>query len=114
MAEQFSREEERLTREWTARLSEQRRIGKVAIWGAGAKGVTFANIVDPNRDLIDCVIDVNPNKQNGFIPGSGHPIVAPAELARRGVTAAMLMNPNYRAENLQILNELGIAAELFS
>ena len=51
---------------------------------------------------------MNPNKQGGFIPGSAHPIVAPAELARRGVTAAMLMNPNYREENLALLGELGV------
>jgi hypothetical protein len=114
LAALFSREEQRLTREWSARLTAERRRGKVAIWGAGAKGVTFANIVDPDRDVIDCVVDVNPNKQGGFIPGSAHPIVAPADLARRGVGAAMLMNPNYREENLALLRELGVAVQLFS
>jgi SAM-dependent methyltransferase len=114
LAASFAREEQRLTSEWLARLASRRQNGKVAIWGAGAKGVTFANIVDPKREVIDCVVDVNPNKQGGFIPGSAHPIVAPADLARRGVAAAMLMNPNYREENLTLLNGLAVAVELFS
>ena len=80
----------------------------MALWGAGAKGVTVANLLDPHCVLIDCVVDLNPNKQGHFIPGTGHPIVSPSELLGRGVKNAILMNPNYRQENLKIL----IAADI--
>lgn len=97
---------------WLARLVDLGQRGKVALWGAGAKGATFANLIDPFRILIDCVIDLNPNKQGRFIPGSGHPIVAPAAVPDRGVLNAVLMNPNYREENLQLLAKAGIELKL--
>ncbi|HKW45712.1 MAG TPA: hypothetical protein VJN22_08640, partial [Candidatus Eremiobacteraceae bacterium] len=97
---------------WTQRLTAMRRKEKLAIWGAGAKGVTFAGLVDPQAELIDAVVDVNPRKQGCFVPGTGHPIIAPRELSERGIGAALLMNPNYRAENEAILAELRIAIRL--
>ena len=112
-AEAFGAAETRLTAEWSARLASYAQRGKVALWGAGAKGVTFANLIDRQRALIDCVVDVNPNKQGGYIPVTGHPIVAPTELPGRNVKFAMLMNPNYGDENRTLLRDLGIAVELF-
>lgn len=50
------------------------------------------NLVDPNGTLIDCVVDINPRKQGHHLPGTGHPIVAPAELPLRGIQRAVLMN----------------------
>lgn len=81
---------------------------RVAIWGAGAKGVTLANMVDPACQWITCVVDVNPRKQGRYLPGTGHPIVGYRELPRLGVTAAVLMNPNYRGEVLSLLQAVGI------
>jgi SAM-dependent methyltransferase len=73
-------------------------LKKVAIWGAGAKGVTFANTIDPEADLVECVIDINTKKQGGFIPVTAHPIVSPIEAMARGVRSIVIMNPNYRQE----------------
>ncbi|MBU2091928.1 MAG: methyltransferase, partial [Alphaproteobacteria bacterium] len=73
---------------------------------------TLANLIDYDRALIDCVVDVNPGKQGRYIPGTGHPIVAPDSLPARGVRSAILMNPNYRDENLALLDSAGIAVEL--
>jgi SAM-dependent methyltransferase len=92
---------------WLERLTELRSDGKIAIWGAGAKGVTFAGLVDPEAALIDCLIDVNPRKQGCYVPGTGHAIVGPNELAARNVRTAVLMNPNYRRENEALLQRLG-------
>lgn len=97
---------------WLDRLTTMRRAGKVALWGAGAKGVTFAGLVDPEATLIDCVVDVNPRKQGCFVPGTGHAIVGPHELAARNICAAVLMNPNYRRENEAILAGLGVDVTL--
>jgi len=79
--------------------------GKVALWGAGAKGATLANLIDPERRRIACVADLNPGKQGRFIPGTGHPIVRYQDLAEMGVKTAILMNPNYCRENLLLLKE---------
>lgn len=108
----YAADEQKLREAWLVRLRDLGQDGKVALWGAGAKGATFANLVDPDCALIDCVVDLNPNKQGGFIPGTGHPIVAPADLPGRGVHNAVLMNPNYRHENLQLLAAAGIELNL--
>lgn len=70
----------------------------VAIWGAGAKGATMVNLLDRERKFFDCLIDINPNKQGCYVAGTGHPIVSLEEAARRGVSTALLMNPNYKTE----------------
>ena len=90
------------------------RRSKVALWGAGAKGVTLANLVDPEAELIDCVVDVNPAKQGGFVPGTGHSIIAPELLTDRGVTTIVLMNPNYSAEVARQMAALQVHADLVS
>jgi SAM-dependent methyltransferase len=85
---------------------------KTAVWGAGAKGVTFAQLIDPHRLWIDCLIDVNPRKQGTFAPGSGHPIIAPAEAARRDIQRIVVMNPNYAPEIRAYLDAAGWDATL--
>src|SRR5207249_741144 len=84
----------------------------VAIWGAGAKGVTLANLVDPARQWIKCIFDLNPNKQGRYLPGTGHPIVGPSALADCKVAHAILTNPNYRAETHLLLTQLNLNIEL--
>ena len=112
LARDFCLDERMQRRAWLARLAELKPQGKLALWGAGAKGVTFANLVDPDRVTLDCLVDINPRKQGCFIPGTGHPIVAPRALAARGIRNVILMNPNYRQENLRLLQAAGSDANL--
>lgn len=107
LANKFALAEASLKRSWEKRIQTLAVDGKVALWGAGAKGVTFANLIDPERCLIDCVVDLNPQKQGHFVPGTGHPIVSYHDLVSRKVTTAILMNPNYRDENLRLLRTIG-------
>lgn len=108
----YGSDEANLRQKWLERLCVLAGRGRVALWGAGAKGATFANLIDPDCALLDCVVDLNPNKQGRYIPGTGHPIVAPADLPQRGVRSAVLMNPNYREENLQLLANASIKLDL--
>jgi methyltransferase family protein/C-methyltransferase-like protein len=79
-------------------LQRLRAAGPVAIWGAGAKGVTYLNMVDPAAEVVDCTVDVNPRKQGKFIAGTGHPIVSPEAMVARGVRGVLVMNPIYLEE----------------
>ena len=97
---------------WRERLESLTGKGRLAIWGAGAKGATFANLIDPDCRRIDCVVDINPSKQGKFLPGTGHPIVDVRSLRPRGVTAAVLMNPNYRDECLSLLAAAQVRIDL--
>lgn len=102
LARAYRERESAVFERWRNRLFELAHRGKPAVWGAGAKGVTFANLFDPHREQIACIVDANPGKQGGYLPGTGHPIVSYTELRRLGITDVLLMNPNYKEEVLQI------------
>ena len=112
LAHAYGAGEQLLRRTWLSRLDALKAGGKLALWGAGAKGVTFANLVDPDCSSLDCVVDINPNKQGCFIPGTGHAIVAPGALVQRDVRNIILMNPNYAHENRVLLAAAGCDANL--
>ncbi len=112
LASRFAQAEPGLIDKWTAAVQRWRARGNLALWGAGAKGVTFANLIDPARRWLSCVVDLNPHKQGHYIAGTGHPIVGYQELADYDVVAAMLLNPNYREENLRLLQELRLDVDL--
>jgi len=80
------------------------------IWGAGAKGATFCNIVDPDCEIFSFVVDLTPEKIGNFIPGTGHRIVSYESL--RNVKTVLLMNPNYREENQMLLDGAGIKTRI--
>jgi len=103
MAYEYARQEAKTIKAWKTKVERLANDGKVAVWGAGAKGNTFVNLVDRDRELIDCVIDVNPNKQGHFVPGTGHPIVGISQLTKRDIKNAILMNPNYQEEKLSLI-----------
>jgi SAM-dependent methyltransferase len=111
-ARDFGVAERELVGRWERRLAALHRWGPVAIWGAGAKGVTLANLCDPSATHVSCVVDINPGKQGRFVAGSGHPIVAPEALVERGVRSVVLMNPNYETEVRAALRQMGGACEL--
>ncbi|MDI9640287.1 hypothetical protein QM565_31770 [Geitlerinema splendidum] len=112
LCQKYSDSEQKLKQNWNARIEQLHKKGKIAIWGAGAKGVTFVNLIDPGQNKIDCVIDLNPNKQGNYIPGTGHCIVDYKEAIKRDVKTAILMNPNYYQENIQLLAANGLTLDL--
>ncbi len=112
LAAEYASAEERIIREWRSMISRKSSLGKIAIWGAAAKGVTLANLTDPEGRMIDCVIDINPAKQGHFVPGTGHPIVGPNALKTRGVKGIVVTNPNYREEITNFLEDAQIDANL--
>jgi len=112
LANKFATSEYELLKKWETKIQNLANKGKVALWGAGAKGVTFANLIDQGRQWIDCIIDLNPNKQGKYIPGSGHPIVSYQAIAERGIKTAIVMNPNYYQENLALLIAANLTVDL--
>jgi C-methyltransferase-like protein len=69
------------------------------VWGAGAKGATFVNLTDPNKEYISCLVDINPKKQGRYIAKTGHSIISPAQLSDfEGERHILVMNDNYYQE----------------
>jgi hypothetical protein len=110
----FCAAEPKLKQSWLDRLAAAANKGPTAVWGAGAKGVSFVSLLDPDRLLVDCLIDVNPAKQGRFVALTGHQIVSPETAVARGVLAALVMNPNYLDEIRNQLSALAAPVELIS
>src|SRR5262249_37142110 len=108
LAKQFAEFESQIRHQWQMKLQKMGAQGRIAFWGAGAKGVTLANLVDPDCCWINSVVDLNPKKQGCYIPGTGHPIISPDHLAAQGITAILIMNPNYRDEIASWLHQANL------
>ena len=93
---------------WLDYFGKQRADGRrVIVWGAGAKAVTFLNIVDPGRSVVSHVVDVNPRKVGRFIARSGQEIVEPNALRELRPHVTIVMNPIYRGEISRLWVGLG-------
>lgn len=99
---------------WRRRLEDARSKGGVALWGGAAKGATFASIVDPDRQLLECLIDINPRKQGRYVLCSSHAIVSPEEAADLGVRMVWIMNPNYQVEITGMVEQRKLPFEIFT
>ncbi|NND44908.1 MAG: class I SAM-dependent methyltransferase [Xanthomonadales bacterium] len=97
---------------WASRLESWDRGGlEVVLWGGGSKAVAFLSSIE-HAGVIRRVVDINPRKQGGFIPGGGQVVVAPEDLARHPAHKIILMNPVYREEVGAQVVRLGCQAEL--
>jgi len=107
LAAEYAAAEGELVGEWRRRARHWAAKGPLALWGAGAKGCTLANLIDPEAEILDCVIDLNPAKAGHYVAGTGHPIVGPDQIGPRRIAAAILTNPNYRGEVADLLRREG-------
>jgi hypothetical protein len=99
-------------KEWRSKLAEYKSTcRRVAIWGAGAKTVSFVNMLQIT-DLIPYAVDINPHKQGLFLAGTGQQIVAPEFLKEYRPETVILMNSIYRPEVEAQLNEMRLRPEL--
>ena len=96
---------------WLSRLQQSGR--KAAIWGAGSKGITFLNVLDPG-DQIPCAVDINPRKQGMYITGTGQEIVEPERLREVRPEYVLIMNSIYTDEIRETIESLGVDAELLT
>ena len=98
-------------KKWREDVARRAGMGRVALWGAGAKGVNFALMTDPEARHIDHIVDVNPGKQGRHVPGSGLKVLSPKDAAARGARTIYVMNPNYLDEIRATAAEIGIVAD---
>lgn len=91
--------------QWREMLVKLRTEGKIAVWGAATKGATFVQDLDFDATLVDCLIDINPLKQNRFLPLTAHPVVDWQRALSRGISTIITTNPNYAAEILTLMGD---------
>jgi ubiquinone/menaquinone biosynthesis C-methylase UbiE len=117
LAERFAEAASQLQEKWLGALDRAARSapngrGRIGVWGAGAKGVTFANLVDRGAAAVHCFIEVNPAKQGKFIPGTGHRVIGPRQIDAEGLTSILVLNPNYMEEMREYLKAAASSAVL--
>jgi hypothetical protein len=80
-------------------LLAQKKGGKmVAAYGAAAKGNTLLNYCGIKSDLINFVVDLNPHKQNKFLPASHVPVVDEEYLKKQKPDFVIIFPWNIRQE----------------
>jgi hypothetical protein len=105
----FQREAERIKRELLEFLLQAKQAGrKVGAYGAAAKGNTLLNFAGVRPDLLPYVVDLNPAKQDKYMPGSRIPIVSEAHLRQDRPDEVLILPWNLRTE---ITAQLGYIRE---
>jgi ubiquinone/menaquinone biosynthesis C-methylase UbiE len=117
LAERFAEATSQLREKWASALTRAANSApsgrtRVGVWGAGAKGVTFANLIDPAGTAVHCFIEVNPAKQGKYVPGTGHRIVGPQDIEAEALGSILVLNPNYFDEMREFLKTSGSPAAL--
>jgi len=96
---------------WKQQLAQLECRGQRAVvWGGGSKGVTFLNVLNPQKS-IEYVIDINPRKQGMYVAGTGQKIVPPEFLQTLRPDVAIVMNPVYTDEIRQTVQSMGLTLE---
>jgi hypothetical protein len=94
---------------WRSRLSALG--GKAVIWGAGSKGITFANALGPAAAPLIAFVDLNTRKQGLYVPGVALPVIGPEDLPERAPDLVLISNSLYEAEIRGAAAKLGISAK---
>ena len=99
---------------WKARLEEFRRDDRrVVVWGSGGKGVSFLNAIRA-EDSIRYVVDINPARQELYIPGAARRVVAPEFLKEYQPQTVIITNQLYEQEIRTQVAEMGLTCDFLT
>jgi SAM-dependent methyltransferase len=101
----FMRQPARIVRELLSFLIDAANKGKtVGAYGAAAKGNTLLNFAGVRPHLLPYVVDLNPAKQDKYMPGSQIPIVSEEHLRAHRPDYVVILPWNLRTEVMQQLS----------
>lgn len=110
--QQFSNRYAKAEELWRNRLMDLERSGKKVVgWGAGGRGVFFFNALKAGS-FIPFVVDINPNRQHAFLPGTGQKIVPPEFLLSYKPDAVVVTHSTYVKEITNQVRSMGLQAEI--
>lgn len=84
-------------------LAERGQGRRVACWGAGGRGVSTLGLARLSPNEIEYVVDIAPEKQGLFMPGSRLPVVGPGHLQSQPVDTVVVTSLAYEDEILRDL-----------
>jgi hypothetical protein len=96
---------------WTARFKAIKQAGqRVIAWGAGGQGITFLNLLKTSKQ-VPFIVDINPERQGKFVPGSAQRVVGPEFLHNYRPDVVLITNPTYENEIRQQVAGMGLTCE---
>ncbi|HJQ91919.1 MAG TPA: class I SAM-dependent methyltransferase [Acidimicrobiia bacterium] len=99
---------------WRRVLEQAHDAGRrTVLWGASSKAVAFLAAVDRDH-TVTAAVDINPFKQDKFLPGSGLTVLAPEALLETRPDLVVIMNPVYRNEVTATLEELALSPDVLA
>jgi SAM-dependent methyltransferase len=100
-------------KEWQDRFAQWRQeAARVVLWGSGSKAVGFLSTLGLNDGELPFVVDINPNKQGTFLPGTAQEIIAPNGLLQYKPDVVIVMNPVYVDEIKAALDGMRLHPEI--
>ncbi|SIT16979.1 Putative zinc binding domain-containing protein [Roseivivax lentus] len=109
-ADAFAKEANGLLEKWRNRLGQL--DGTAVIWGAGSKGITFANALGQAAEPLVALVDLNPRKHGLHAPGVALAVVAPDALAKVRPDLLLISNALYEAEITAHVRGLALDTEI--
>lgn len=107
-ARRFGDEVNRELAAWRARLLAL--PGRAVIWGAGSKGISFANAL-ADTAAISALVDLNTRKHGQYVAGVGLPVIAPEALVEVAPSLILIANALYETEIKGIVRDLGLTPD---
>jgi hypothetical protein len=99
---------------WQGRIRDLEKAGKKVVgWGAGGRGVFFFNAVKAET-FIPFVVDINPNRQHAYLPGTGQKIVPPEFLLSYKPDVIVVTHSTYVNEITSQVRAMGLQSEIIS
>jgi SAM-dependent methyltransferase len=94
---------------WRSKL--QGCSGSIVIWGAGSKGISFANALGEAGRGLAAFVDLNTRKHQRIAPGVALPVIAPEQLASLRPAMVLIANALYEDEIIAEVQAAGLRPE---
>ena len=91
---------------WRACLADL--DANAVIWGAGSKGITFANALGDACKALVAFVDLNPRKHGLIAPGVALPVVSPEALSDLNPDLVLISNTLYETEIREQVTAMGL------
>lgn len=107
MTQTFAANVDAVTEEWRKKLAAMRHSGeRVALWGAGARAVTFLAGLEDSQ-VVSVVVDINPARHGKYMPRTAHLVQTPSVLKGARLDTIIISNPAYATEIKEQARALG-------
>ncbi|MHC4587685.1 MAG: class I SAM-dependent methyltransferase [Planctomycetota bacterium] len=93
---------------WQEKLNDAEKYGQRMIaWGAGARAISFLNTYNIAQQ-IEYVVDINPVKQDKYLPVTGQRVVPPEFIVSYKPDVVIVTNPTFDEEIRKQVQKLGL------